>query len=134
MLPRLLVLFIIVPLIELYLLLLVGHLVGALWTLLIIVLTGCLGGYLARREGFSVLRRIREGLDMGELLRGELLDGAVILISGALLITPGMVTDFLGLLGLLPLTRRWLRRIATRRFHRMTEDGVIDVEFEVEDR
>lgn len=131
---KLLVLFTAVPLVELYLLILVGQVIGALWTVLIVVLTGILGGFLAKREGLAVLRRVREKLDAGELPGDELLDGAIILVSGALLITPGMVTDFLGLLGLLPLTRRWFRQIATRRFQQSVRRKTIDVEFKVEDR
>jgi UPF0716 protein FxsA len=92
---KLLVLFIAVPLVELYLLLLVGRVIGALYTILIVVLTGGLGGFLAKREGLAVLRRVRERLNAGERPGGELLDGAIILVAGALLITPGMVTDFL---------------------------------------
>ena len=134
MLFKLLALFVAVPLVELYLLLLVGRVIGALWTVLIVVLTGILGGFLARREGLAVLRRVGEKLDAGELPGGELLDGAIILVSGALLITPGMVTDLLGVLGLLPITREWLKQITTRRFRRMVESGTIDVEFKVEDR
>lgn len=131
---KLLVLFIAVPLVELYLLILVGQVIGALWTVLIVVLTGILGGFLAKREGLAVLRRVREKLDAGELPGDELLDGAIILVSGALLITPGMVTDFLGLLGLLPLTRKWFKRIVTKRFQRLVNHRAIDVEFKVEDR
>jgi UPF0716 protein FxsA len=131
---RLLVLFVAVPLVELYLLLLVGRAIGSLWTVLIVVLTGILGGYLARREGLAVLRRIQEKLEVGELPGGELLDGAIILISGALLITPGMVTDALGLLGLFPLTRIFFKKIATKRLQRLVHQRAIDVEFKVEDR
>jgi len=131
---KLLVLFTAVPLVELYLLLLVGRVIGALWTILIVVLTGGLGGLLAKREGLAVLRRVRERLDGGELPGDELLDGAIILVAGALLITPGVVTDFVGLLGLLPLTREWFKRIATKRFQRLVDQGAIDVEFKVEDR
>lgn len=134
MLLKLLVLFTAVPLVELYLLLLVGRVIGALWTILIVVLTGGLGGLLAKREGLAVLRRVRERLDGGELPGDELLDGAIILVAGALLITPGVVTDFVGLLGLLPLTREWFKRIATKRFQRLVDQGAIDVEFKVEDR
>lgn len=134
MLFKLLALFVAVPLVELYFLLLVGRVIGAPWTVLIVVLTGILGGFLARREGLAVLRRVGEKLDAGELPGGELLDGAIILVSGALLITPGMVTDLLGVLGLLPITREWLKQITTRRFRRMVESGTIDVEFKVEDR
>lgn len=134
MLLKLLVLFTAVPLIELYLLLLVGRVIGALWTILIVVLTGGLGGLLAKREGLAVLRRVRERLDGGELPGDELLNGAIILVAGALLITPGVVTDFLGLLGLLPPTREWFKRIVTKRFQRLVDHGAIDVEFKVEDR
>lgn len=130
---KLLALFVIIPLGELYLLLLVGRAIGAVYTVLIVILTGMVGGYLARREGLAVLGRVRERLDAGELPGGELLDGAIILVAGALLITPGMVTDLLGLWGLLPPTRGWLRRRVTRRLQQSVRRGAIDVEFETED-
>jgi UPF0716 protein FxsA len=130
---RLLALFIVVPLVELYLLLLVGRAIGPLFTILIVVLTGILGGYLARREGLVVLRKIRGRLQAGGIPESELLDGAIILVSGALLITPGMATDLLGVLGLFPLTRKFFRRLATRRFQRSVSQGTIDVEFKVKD-
>lgn len=134
MLFKLLILFIFVPLVELYLLLRIGGLIGALPTVLLVILTGILGGYLAKREGLSVLTRIKERLNSGELPGDELLDGAFILISGALLITPGILTDFLGFLGLIPPTRALLKRFAIKRFQGTVARGATDVEFKVENR
>lgn len=134
MLFKLLGLFVLVPLVELYLLLLVGRAIGALYTVMLVVLTGILGGYLARREGLSVLRKIRAKLQASGIPESELLDGAIILVAGALLITPGMATDLLGLLGLFPLTREFLKRLVTGRLKRSLSRGTIDVKLKVEDR
>jgi UPF0716 protein FxsA len=124
---KLLLLFICVPLGELYLLLLLGRYIGALNTVLIVILTGVIGGYLTRREGLSTLRKIREKLSKSKLPGGELLDGAFILISGVLLITPGIITDLLGFLGLVPLTRKVMKRIVLKRLKRAIESGQISV-------
>ena len=102
----LLVLFLCIPLIEIYLLIKVGRLIGAVPTVLLVVATAILGAVLLRWQGFSTMYRVRSMLAHGELPAVEMLEGVVLLISGALLLTPGFFTDTVGFLGLLPSLRR----------------------------
>jgi UPF0716 protein FxsA len=104
----LLLLFVGVPLLELYLLIQVGSKIGALATIGLSILTGVLGTLLVRVQGFSVLLRVRGMLDRGEVPALEVLDGAVLLIAGIMLLLPGFITDALGFLLLIPPLRRWL--------------------------
>ena len=122
MLIRLILLFTLVPLVELGVLIKLGQIIGAWPTVGLVLLTGVVGGYLARREGFNVLNKIRNKLRRGELPAGELVDGAVVLVSGGLLLTPGILTDVVGLSGLIPLLRRPLKDYAFHRFKKYLEE------------
>lgn len=137
MLAKFFIVFISVPLIELFLLIEVGKLIGALNTALLVAITGVIGGYLAKREGLSCLYTIRSKLDSGALPGQELIDGAFILVSGTLLITPGIITDALGLLGLVPATRKfltnWVTKKFVKKFKKKAEKDYISVEYEVKD-
>ena len=114
MLLRLLLLFTIVPLVELYLLIRLGTYIGAAETVAIVIGTGVVGGLLARSQGLAVVHRIRTELSQSRVPAESLFDGLLILISGAMLITPGLLTDGLGLFFLIPWTRQafksWLKR------------------------
>lgn len=129
---RLFLLFTLVPLLELTLLILIGEVVGVWVTVGLVVLTGALGAALARSEGLRVLGRVREEWNRGRVPTDELLDGLLILIAGAVLLTPGLITDCLGFFLLSPpgrtLVRRAVTRTAERRFGR-SSPGVIDVEW-----
>jgi len=103
--PVFAVLFFVVPLIEIYLLIQVGSWVGVLPTILLVVLTAVLGAFLLRQQGLSTLARFQQSLGKGRLPAGELLEGVILLVGGALLMTPGFFTDLLGFLCLLPFTR-----------------------------
>ncbi len=106
MLLRLIVLLVIlVPAIELWGIITVGRFIGAGPTVLIVILTGILGGYFAKRQGWQTFRLAQIQLNRGELPADALLDGVCILAGGVLLITPGFFTDILGLLLLIPLSR-----------------------------
>lgn len=131
MLGRLLLLFLLTPVIELGLLIQVDRLIGFLPTIGLIFATGIAGSYLARREGISAWRRLNERLRAGDLPGAELVDGVIILVAGALLITPGVLTDVLGFLGLIPPTRAFLRRILIRRLQRRIEQGSMQIQFGV---
>ncbi|MFQ5569032.1 MAG: FxsA family protein [Rhodothermales bacterium] len=115
MLARLIALFLLVPVIELALLVQVDKLIGFWPTLGLIIITGLLGSFLARREGLSVWKRFNQRLATGGLPGKELLDGVIILMAGALLITPGVLTDVVGFLGLIPVTRAAIRKIVVKR-------------------
>lgn len=129
MLGRLLALFLITPVLELALLIRLGEWIGFWPTIGIIVATGMAGTFLARREGLSVWRRFNERLGAGGLPGRELLDGVIILIAGALLITPGVLSDVAGLVGLIPATRGLIRRYVNRRIQRAVERGSVHVSF-----
>ena len=102
----LLVQIIAVPLVEIYLLIQIGGLIGVLPTILLVVLTAVLGAALLRQQGLVTLNRLRSSLDRGELPAMELIEGVALLVGGALLLTPGFVTDAVGFLCLLPTSRR----------------------------
>ncbi|GAB5521184.1 MAG: FxsA family protein [Rhodothermales bacterium] len=106
---RLLLLFLIVPIVELALLIEVGRQIGFLPTVGLIVVTALVGSFLAKREGIATWMRLQKRMLTGQLPSQELLDGAIILISGAFLLTPGVLTDVVGVMGLLPFTRAWAR-------------------------
>ncbi len=114
MLLGLFVLFTLVPLVELYLLIRLGTYVGAVDTIAIVIGTGIAGGLLAKSQGLAVLDRIRAELNQGRLPAESLFDGLLILMAGAMLVTPGLLTDGLGLLLLIPWSRQaiksWLKR------------------------
>ncbi|MGM0443324.1 MAG: FxsA family protein [Fibrobacterota bacterium] len=109
---RILLLFIAVPLFEIYTILLLGRSFGILPTVLTIVLTGFIGAYIAKLQGFYVLYRIRDNLRMGVLPAEELLEGLILLLAGIILLIPGLFTDIVGLILLTkPGRRALLQRI-----------------------
>lgn len=111
-------LFLVVPIAELYVLVQVAQGIGILNTIGVLVLVSVVGAWLCKREGIGVLRRIVASLDRFELPRRELVDGALILLAGALLITPGFLSDCLGVLLLLPPTRAVARGAVLRSLSR----------------
>jgi len=103
-------LFLFVPIIEVYLLIQVGSVIGAGWTVLLVVLTAVIGVNLLRHQGFSTLMRANELMSRGEIPAMEMLEGIVLAVGGALLITPGFFTDTIGFICLIPYTRRLIIR------------------------
>lgn len=117
---RLILLFTIIPLLELYLLIQIGQCLGAFSTIAIVLLTGITGGFLARNQGLSVYRQISMDLQNGVIPTESLLDGLFILVAGVLLITPGLMTDILGFLIMVPIFRRWFKtKLKTSLKHRI---------------
>ena len=102
----LLALFFIIPLVEIYLLIQVGSVIGAFPTIFAVVFTAVLGAWLLRIQGFSTLRRVQQTAAQGGIPAIELLEGAMLLVAGALLLTPGFFTDAIGFLCLVPPLRR----------------------------
>jgi UPF0716 protein FxsA len=129
MLGRLVLLFLLTPAVELGLLIQVDRLIGFGPTIGLIIATGIAGSYLARREGLQTWRRLNERLNAGDLPGRELIDGVIILVSGALLVTPGVLTDAFGFLGLLPPSRALIRTFLLRRFRSKMQDGSLQVQF-----
>lgn len=121
MLAVLIVLFIGVPFAEIYVLLQVGQAIGPVNTLGLLILISVVGAWLAKREGLGVLRRMQRSIDNGRVPGAELVDGFLILLAGALMLTPGFLTDIVAILLLLPpvraVVRRELRRRLARRIH-----------------
>ena len=109
------ILFIVIPLVELYLIIKVGGVIGALWTVLLVVLTAVIGVSLLRIQGFNTLNRARMNMEAGTLPAMEMMEGMVLAVGGALLITPGFLTDTLGFLCLIPATRRAMIRYLMQR-------------------
>ncbi len=122
-----LLLFIAVPLIEMALLVLIGQFIGFLPTLGIVFLTGFLGALLARSQGLLVLARIRAELAAGRVPAESLVEGLLILVAAAVLLTPGLLTDLFGFLCLVPATRRPIRRALWSRLKSQAESSKIQV-------
>lgn len=111
---RLALLFILVPILELMLLIRLGQAVGLVPTLALILFTGLAGAYLARREGWKAFRRFSGALARGELPADAALDGIAVLIGGAFLLTPGILTDVVGFSLLLPPIRAGFKKRLVR--------------------
>ena len=107
--PLLLVALVVVPLVEIYVLIQVGQTIGAPWTIALLVVMSLLGGYLLRREGRRAWAAFRAATGRGSVPAKEVVDGALIVFGGALMLTPGFATDVVGLLCVLPPTRVLLR-------------------------
>lgn len=125
MLGKLLLLFTVVPVVELYLLITLGQALGAELTIGLVLVTGLLGASLAKREGARVLRNWQESVQRGELPKEGVISSLLVLVGGVLLVTPGVVTDVTGLLLLVPFSRRIVADILRKRLeHRFQLQGM----------
>jgi len=129
MLGRLILLFTIVPLAELYILIKIGTHIGGLNTILLVIVTAMLGGWLARLQGLRTLRQIQRSLSQGQIPAEELVDGVLILAGGILLLTPGVLTDLFALGLLFPVTRTPFKRWLRRRFDRIAASGDVRLQY-----
>jgi UPF0716 protein FxsA len=118
---KLLTLFTVVPVVELYILIKLGGLIGALPTIGIILFTGIAGASLARMQGANVWRLIRLEIEAGKFPADRLIDGLLLIVAGAVLITPGILTDVFGFLLLLPPSRKPFRSWIKKRLRRMMD-------------
>jgi UPF0716 protein FxsA len=116
-------LFLVVPFAELFVLIKVGQVIGALPTIGVLIVVSVVGAAMVKREGMAVLRRAQEQVRQGRVPGVELIDGVLILFAGALLVSPGFLTDVLGVLLLIPPVRRGLRNVAARRLARRASAG-----------
>ena len=116
MFPLLLVLFIVVPIVEIFAIIQVGQAIGVWWTIGLLIADSILGSLLMRSQGRAAWRRFNAAIAAGRAPAREVLDGVLVIFGGALLLTPGFVTDVFGALFLLPPTRAVLRRVLVRRF------------------
>jgi UPF0716 protein FxsA len=117
--PLLIVLFIVIPIAELYVILKVGDLIGILPTIALLVADSLLGAWLLKSQGRTVWRRFQETMQAGRVPHREVFDGVLVIFGAAFLITPGFLTDIVGVLLLLPPTRALVRRWLIRRGGRM---------------
>jgi UPF0716 protein FxsA len=106
--PFFLLLFVVVPVAELVVLIKVGAMIGALQTVALVFLTAILGAWLLKQQGLATLLRARQRMNSGELPAQEVAEGLILAAGGAMLLTPGFITDFFGFMCLLPFTRQWL--------------------------
>ncbi len=127
-------LFVVWPIVEITVAIQVAHHIGVINTIGLLLVFSIVGVWLARLEGFTVIRRIQEQLENRAVPTNELIEGALVFVGGMLLVVPGFVTDALGLLLLFPLSRHVVRRGLKRRFGSRVRrvgpgdsDGVIDV-------
>lgn len=102
------ILFLVVPVVEIYFLITVGSAIGAPLTIALILLTAFIGAFLVRAQGFATLARVQMQMAKGEMPAIEILEGLFLLVAGALLLTPGFITDAIGFACLTPPLRRWL--------------------------
>jgi UPF0716 protein FxsA len=129
MLGRLILLFTIVPLAELYIMIQIGSHIGGFTTILLVVMTAMLGAFLARLQGLRTLQQIQLSLSQGQIPAEELIDGVLILVGGILLVTPGVLTDLFALVLLFPFTRTYFKRWLRRRFDRMVGAGDVRLHY-----
>jgi len=106
--------FVLVPILEIYVLIQVGQVIGPWWTVLLLILDSILGSWIIRHEGARAWRALQAALRTGSMPAKELADGALILIGGTLMLSPGFVTDGLGILLILPVTRPLFRAVLAR--------------------
>src|SRR5215510_6666453 len=111
----LVLLFIVVPVVEIYVIIQVGEAIGALWTIALLIADSILGSVLMRSQGRAAWRRFNEAIAGGRVPAREVLDGVLVVFGGALLLTPGFVTDIFGAAFLLPPSRALVRRLIVRR-------------------
>jgi UPF0716 protein FxsA len=119
----LVLLFVLVPILELFVIIQVGQAIGAWWTIALLVAGSILGSLLMRAQGRAVWRRFNEALRAGRPPATEVADGALVIFGGALLLTPGFATDTLGLALLFPPTRALVRRVLVRRIAAQVASG-----------
>jgi UPF0716 protein FxsA len=111
----LLLLFVVVPIVEIYVIIQVGQAIGALWTIALLIADSIAGSLLMKSQGRAAWRRFQLALAEGRVPGREVLDGVLVIFGGAFLLTPGFVTDVLGALLLVPPTRAIIRRLLVRR-------------------
>ena len=123
----LILLFIGLPVVELALLFKVHGLVGFFPTVLLVLLTGVVGAALVRRQGLSILLKIQREMSMGNLPAPQMIDGVMLLVAGALLVTPGLITDACGFLLLIPFIRKHIRYWLKKKLEEKLRSGYIQV-------
>lgn len=135
------ILFILVPIAEISLLIEIGRQIGSFSTIFLVILTGIVGAYLTRTQGFQIWFQIRNQFHRGEFPANSLIEGLLVLVGGLTLLTPGFITDSLGLLCLIPPTRKLLREVIKNELGKRietpqrntTKHDAVEAEFWVEE-
>ena len=127
MLFKLFLCFTLIPVLELYLLIKVGTVIGGFNTILLVILTGFIGAWLARMEGMRTLLKLRTNIAQGLMPAEEMIDAVIIFAAGIVLLTPGLITDVTGLLLLWPPSRNWFKRMLRKKFDEMQLQGNINI-------
>jgi UPF0716 protein FxsA len=127
MLLKLFLCFTLIPVLELYLLIKIGSMIGGFNTILLVILTGFTGAWLARMEGMNTMMKLRMNLQQGLMPAEELIDAVIIFAAGVVLLTPGLITDVFGLSLLWPVTRNKFKQILRKKFDEMQLQGAIDI-------
>ena len=120
---KLLIVFATVPLIELALLIKVGGFVGIIPTIIIVATTGIIGVTLAKSQGYQVITKIKNNIELGKLPADDLIGGVLILMGGAMLLTPGIITDITGFSLILPITRKYYVKITKNKIKKYIENN-----------
>ncbi len=124
---KLFILFITVPILEVFILLDAAEHIGLWQTVLLVIATGAAGAYLAKSQGLDLLQRIQTATNQGELPAQELIDGAFILAGGLVLLTPGFITDLVGFIFLVPWSREPLKRYLVAWFKNRIDRGEFQI-------
>jgi UPF0716 protein FxsA len=119
----LILLLILIPAGEIGVLLLSGEIIGIIPTILMIILTGVIGSYLAKKQGLETIRKAQEQLNRGMIPGEALLDGICILVGGVLLLSPGFITDVFGIVLLAPPTRKYVKKLLTKALTKWLNNG-----------
>ena len=121
---KLLLIFITLPILELAVLLRLDDAIGLFQTIVLIFLTGIIGAWLVRQQGISIIFKIKKEISDGNMpAKKEMIDGVMILIAGAVLVTPGLITDIFGFLLLIPYTRNFIRKWIRHRIEKYVNSG-----------
>ncbi|MFC7061549.1 FxsA family protein [Halobacillus seohaensis] len=123
----LLLLILIVPALEIGLLIWAGNLIGPWWVILLIISTGVLGAWLAKQQGLETIHNVQNSMSHQQLPGDALIDGACILVGGAVLLTPGFITDAIGFMLLIPSTRKPLKRVIRKVIEKMMNRNTITI-------
>ena len=120
---KLILLFTVIPLLELGLLIKISDYVGVIFTISLVAVTGMIGAFLTKKQGTAVVKKIEKSLAAGKMPAESLIDGMIILIGGVMLITPGLLTDLGGFSCIIPLTRVYVKKIAKGRLSKIIQTG-----------
>jgi UPF0716 protein FxsA len=124
---KLFLIFAVIPLIELGILIKIGTHIGTLNTISLVILTAAIGAYMVRLEGIGVMSRIQQNMQEGQFPAEELINGAMVLVAGALLLTPGVFTDVIGFLMVIPVSRNVIKRLIKQYIEKNISSGDIHI-------